>query len=170
MSRHSSDVDLVLDKGVKVSFNGGAALATASAYTQTYATASKTHSNLTATAIAAADAVNAAAATATSIAAAAPAAAPAGGTGAAAGGWDTAANRDAAITTINDLRTQVIEIDLDYEALLVDVADIRTKYAGSVTLVNELKVDYTALLADVTNLKQVVNSIIDDLQARGLVG
>lgn len=68
-----------------------------------------------------------AAATATAIAAAVPAAAPAGGTGAAAGGWDTAANRDAAIVTINDLRTHAIELDLDYEALLVDVADIRTK-------------------------------------------
>ena len=34
-----------------------------------------------------------------------PAAAPAGGTGTAAGGWDTAANRDAAIATINGLRT-----------------------------------------------------------------
>lgn len=68
----------------------------------------------------------AAAATATAIAAAVPAAAPAGGTGAAAGGWDTASNRDLAITTINDLRTHAIEMDLDYEALLVDVAAIRT--------------------------------------------
>ncbi|MDP2362898.1 MAG: hypothetical protein Q8M94_03910 [Ignavibacteria bacterium] len=68
-----------------------------------------------------------AAATATTIAAAVPAAAPAGGIGAAEGGWDTATNRDLAITTINDLRTHAIEMDLDYEALLVDVADIRTK-------------------------------------------
>ena len=40
-----------------------------------------------------------------------PAAAPAGGTGAAAGAWDTSTNRDAAITTINDLRTRVSEIE-----------------------------------------------------------
>lgn len=46
-----------------------------------------------------------------------PAAAPAGGTGAAAGGWDTAGNRDAAITTINSLRTRVSEI----ETLLQDL-------------------------------------------------
>ena len=65
--------------------------------------------------------------TATSIAAAVPAAAPAGGTGAAAGGWDTAQHRDDAITTINDLRTHAIEMDLDYEALLVDVTAIRTR-------------------------------------------
>lgn len=39
------------------------------------------------------------------VATATPAVAPAGGVGAAAGGWDTAANRDAAITTINSLRT-----------------------------------------------------------------
>ena len=67
-----------------------------------------------------------AALTATAIAAAVPAAAPAGGTGATAGAYDTAANRDLAITTINDLRTHAIEMDLDYEALLVDVAAIRT--------------------------------------------
>ncbi len=45
-----------------------------------------------------------------------PSAAPAGGTGAAAGGWDTAVNRDAAIATINALRTRVAEI----EAVLQD--------------------------------------------------
>ena len=67
-----------------------------------------------------------AAATATAIAAAVPAAAPAGGTGATAGAYDSAANRDSAITTINNLRTHAIEMDLDYEALLVDVAAIRT--------------------------------------------
>ena len=65
-------------------------------------------------------------ATATAIAAVVPSAAPAGGTGTAAGGWDTAANRDAAIVTINDLRTHAIEMDLDYEALLVDVNALRT--------------------------------------------
>lgn len=37
--------------------------------------------------------------------------APAGGTGTAAGGWDTAANRDAAIAQINNLRTRVTEIE-----------------------------------------------------------
>jgi hypothetical protein len=35
-------------------------------------------------------------------------AAPAGGVGAAAGGWDTAAHRDAAITLINNMRTALI--------------------------------------------------------------
>jgi hypothetical protein len=33
--------------------------------------------------------------------------APAGGTGTAGGGWDTAGNRDTAITTINQLRTDL---------------------------------------------------------------
>lgn len=32
---------------------------------------------------------------------------PAGGTGAAAGGWDTAANRNTAITTITEIKAQV---------------------------------------------------------------
>ena len=53
---------------------------------------------------------------------------PAGGTGAAAGGWDTAANRDTAIA------------------------------------------DFAELRVDVIDLKQLVNSVIDDLQALGLIG
>lgn len=127
---------------------GAAPVAQGSAYTQTFATADKTH--------AAATAANAAAATATSIAAAMPAAAPAGGTGATAGAYDTAANRDAAIVTINDLRTHAIEMDLDYEAILVDVADIRTQF--------------NAVRVDLDDLKRLVNSVIDDLQSLGLVG
>lgn len=45
------------------------------------------------------------------------AAAPAGGTGTAAGGWDTAANRDAAIATINNLRTRVSQLEAALQAL-----------------------------------------------------
>lgn len=73
------------------------------AYTQTYATAARTHPALTSNAM------------------------PAGGTGAAAGGWDTAANRNTAIA------------------------------------------EFAALRTDVTDLKNLVNSIIDDLQAYGLL-
>ena len=47
-----------------------------------------------------------------------PAAAPAGGTGAAAGGWDTSVNRDAAIATINGLRTALTSLQTDFNALL----------------------------------------------------
>lgn len=65
--------------------------------------------------------------TATALAAAIPAAAPAGGTGATAGAYDTAGNRDLMITTVNGLRTWALEVDTDYEAILVDVAAIRTK-------------------------------------------
>ena len=111
--------------------------------------------------ITSANTVAAAAATATTIAATVPAAAPAGGTGAAAGAWDTAANRNLAITTINDLRTHAIEMDLDYEALLVDVADIRTKYAAAVTLINELK-------ADVNLARTAVNTILVGLETIGI--
>lgn len=109
----------------KLGFYNATPIVQPSAYTQTYSTADKTH----------------AAQTATGIAANVPAAAPAGGTGTAAGGWDTAANRNSAITTINGLRTWALEMDGDYEALLVDVTD----------------------------LKQLVNALIDDLQALGLV-
>lgn len=48
---------------------------------------------------------------------AAAAVAPAGGTGTAAGGWDTAANRDAAIAQINNLRTRVTEMENALKAL-----------------------------------------------------
>lgn len=50
--------------------------------------------------------------------AAVPAAAPAGGTGATAGAYDTAANRDAAIVTINGLRDDVIELQAVVNGLL----------------------------------------------------
>ena len=122
--------------------------AAATAYTQTFTTADRTHDTDGSAA--------AAAATATAIAAAVPAAAPAGGTGATAGAYDTAANRDAAIVTINDLRTHAIEMDLDYEAILVDVADIRAQF--------------NLLRTTVADVKQLVNSVIDDLQARSLLG
>jgi len=152
-----------------LSFYGIAPVARPSAYTQTFATADKTHDTDGSTAVAAADIVAAAAATATAIAAAVPAAAPAGGTGATAGAYDSAANRDAAIVTINDLRTHAIELDLDYEALLVDVAAIRTAYATAVTLANETKADFNLLRTTVDDLKRLVNSVIDDLQVLGLV-
>lgn len=70
---------------------------------------------------------SAAAATSTAIATATPDAAPAGGTGAAAGAWDTAANRDAAIATINGLRDICIEVKTDHDANVVDVASLRTQ-------------------------------------------
>ena len=98
----------------------------ASRYTQTFATADRTHAARTSTAVAAADAVNA----------------PAGGAGAAAGAWDTAANRDAAIAVINSL----------------------------VTLANEIKADFNLLRADVDDTAQVVNAVVDDLQAFKIVG
>ena len=103
--------------------------------------------------VAAANSAAAAAATSTAIAAATPAAAPAGGTGAAAGGWDTAANRDAAIATINGLRDICVEVKTDHDALLADVADIRTKYGAAVTLANETKAQLNALLAELRNRK-----------------
>lgn len=64
---------------------------------------------------------NATAAAVASVATATPAAAPAGGVGAAAGGWDTAVNRDAAITTINSTRTLVGELKTQVNALLAEL-------------------------------------------------
>lgn len=84
-------------------FYGGTPVAKPSAYTQTFATAAKT------------------------VPAATQLAAPAGGTGATAGAYDTAVNRDAAIASINAAKT------------------------------------------DIEELKKVVNALIDDLQAVGLL-
>jgi len=89
--------------GELLSFYGIAPIARPSAYTQTYATADKTHAAMTSAAM------------------------PAGGVGAAAGAWDTAANRDQAIA------------------------------------------EFAALRADVIDVKNLVNSVIDDLQALGLL-
>ena len=44
-------------------------------------------------------------------------AAPAGGTGTAAGGWDTAGNRDLAIATLNNLKTRVDQLEAKLQAL-----------------------------------------------------
>lgn len=52
-----------------------------------------------------------------------PAAAPAGGTGAAAGAYDTDVNRDAAIATINGLRTAISDMKTEHNDLL---AKLRT--------------------------------------------
>ena len=67
-------------------------------------------------------------------------AAPAGGTGATAGAYDSAANRDLAIVSINAARTDVIALraevalyEIEISALIVDVADIRTQFSALLT-------------------------------------
>ena len=94
-----------------IGFLGSTPVAQASAYTQTYSTADKTHATPTGVAVAGA--------------------VPAGGTGAAAGAWDTAANRDTAITTISEIKTSV-------NAAIVDLADLKQ-------LVNSVVDDLQAL-------------------------
>lgn len=64
---------------------------------------------------------NAAGAAVANVAAATPVAAPAGGVGTAAGGWDTEANRDAAITTINSTRVLADELKTQVNALLAEL-------------------------------------------------
>jgi hypothetical protein len=70
----------------KLGFYGVAPAVRPTALTQTYSTASSTHSAVT------------------------QLAAPAGGTGIAAGGWSSAANRDLAITSINAARTDIANL------------------------------------------------------------
>jgi hypothetical protein len=72
--------------GSKIGFFGVTAVVRPTALTQTYSTASATHAAVT------------------------QLAAPAGGTGVAAGGWSTAANRDLAIVSINAARTDIANL------------------------------------------------------------
>lgn len=115
------DVPLYSSTGTAV---GYITLGTVNAYTQTYSTADPQLPAMTSADVA-------------STAASVP---PAGGTGADAGGWDTAGNRNIAITTINEEKT----------------------------LLESLKTQHTALTADVLALKKVITAIIDDLQGHGL--
>jgi hypothetical protein len=72
--------------GSKLGFFGVTPVVRPTALTQTYATTSSTHAAVT------------------------QLAAPAGGTGVAAGGWSTAANRDLAIVSINAARTDIANL------------------------------------------------------------
>lgn len=95
------------------------------AYTQTYSTAATTVPD----------------ATFVDVTASITAVAPAGGTGADAGCWSSAADRDIAITTTNETKT----------------------------LLESEKVQHTALTADVLALKKVLTALIDDLQGWGII-
>lgn len=97
------DIRLMSNTADKFGVWGATPVARGTAFTQTYSTASHTQSNLTASNP------------------------PAGGVGATAGAYDTAAHRDAMITSL------------------------------------------TNLIADHTNTKQVLNALIDDMQAIGWV-
>lgn len=52
-------------------------------------------------------------------------AAPVGGTGATAGAYDTAANRDLAISSINDARTDIAAQKVELDKLIVEYALLR---------------------------------------------
>lgn len=126
---HDDDVTMADAKNIVVNATTGTKIGTAttqklgfynatpavqpSAYTQTYATANKTHANPTGVDVAGLI--------------------PAGGTGATAGAYDSAANRDTMLTTVAEMKTTI-----------------------------------NALVADMADIKQLANSIIDDLQALGL--
>jgi hypothetical protein len=83
--------------GQKLGFYGTTPIVRGTAFTQTYSTASHTHAAVTSVA------------------------APAGGTGTAAGGWDTSVNRDAAITCINAIRTDVTNVKNTLNGLIDDL-------------------------------------------------
>lgn len=92
-------------------------------------------------------------ATATAIAAAVPSAPPnVDEDGITAGAFIDRATRRAFVTTVLSMRTHAIEIDLDYEALLVDVNLLRTQ-ADKSTI--DLAVIRTNQIAILTALKEL---------------
>ena len=106
--------------------SGKLVMPVAATYVQTYSTALRTVP----------------AATVAAVSASITTACPAGGTGAAAGGWDTAGHRDTSITTATENRLLALSLK---------------------TQINALRADLAALYAD-------TNSLIDDLQDMGIVG
>ena len=122
-----------------------------SAYTQTFSTADKTHDVDGSSAVAVPDAE--AMATVTTVG---------GNTGTAGAG----------LTLLGDTTTvdQASNIMNDLVALQEDILDAKTKYDVAVTLVNQVKADFNLLRTTVDDLKQLVNAVIDDLQAKNLVG
>src|SRR3990167_5040028 len=125
---------------------GGQVQTLPGAYTQTYATADRTHATDGSADAAAATAINPAAVTEyTAHAAGATAVTSNAGTD-----LDTTA---AALNTLVD-ECKVLETELS--AVIVDVASVRTQF--------------NLLRTTVGDVKQLVNSVIDDLQALGLEG
>lgn len=105
---------------------------------------------------AAATATTTAALTATSIAAAVSSAQNnVDEDGITAGGFITRAERRTFVTAVNNMITHSTEIDLDYEALLVDMA--------------AQKVEFDLLIADVALIRTALNSALDVLEAHGLM-
>lgn len=81
----------------KIGFWGATPIVRPSAFTQTYATASKTHANLTASNP------------------------PAGGTGTAAGGYNTAANRDLMIASLTNAIADIVNLKQVVNAIIDDL-------------------------------------------------
>ena len=142
------EVGSIIVEGIEFRPSGvvmGGQVTRPAAYTQTFATADRTHDTDGSAAAAAATATNPAAVTEyTAHAAGATAVTSNAGTD-----LDTTA---AALNTLVD-ECQVLETELS--AVIVDVADIRT--------------NFNLLRTTVADLKQLVNSVIDDLQTLGLL-
>lgn len=136
---------------------------------QTDSTAETTLAADTVTSLAAAVPVDAAAATATSIAAAVQATLTDPVATTAGWGASSEANFDAIKTEFDAMGTWATEMDLDYEALLVDVADIRTQFNELTTHATEVDLDFERLIVDVRDLKSAFNSVVDALQTVGVI-
>lgn len=86
-----------------------------------------------------------------------------------AGGFKTRALRVALVTAVNDMITHSTEIDLDYEAMLVDIALILAQADKSTVDVAAAKVEFDKLVTDVGLIRVATNSALDVLEAHGLM-
>ena len=88
--------------------------------------------------------------------------APAGGTGAAAGGWDTAGHRDTAIALINSLKVQA-------NILITEATELKAKAAVERTELTELKLDIGTLSTTAVETKTQLNALLVALRTAGIV-
>lgn len=124
----------------------------------------------TATAIAAAVPAAISAATATTIAAAIPAEPPnVDEDGVAAGGFITRAARRTLVQAVIDIRTYAVEQKADFDKVIADVDDVRTKTNDLRTHAVEMDLDYEALLVDVAALRTTVNALLAKLRTHGII-
>lgn len=119
---------------------------------------------------------------------------PSGGTGATAGGWDTAGNRNTAITTFTEIKTQLnaLLVRLRYRGFLAGSAVVPSMVgtrlydqpaiaiddvAGSIPAGGtgaaggcyDSAANRNTMITTATELKTQLNALLDELRARGVI-
>lgn len=87
---------------------------------------------------------------------------PAGGSGATAGAYDSAVNRDAFIATVAEAKVTI-------NALVTEANELKAKQAVNRTELIELKLDITTLQTTVVEIKTQLNALLVALRTAGIV-